>query len=66
MSEIEKMISNMSLEDKISQTVVVIMQKGVKATCKPGAAFFFGQIITEADEEGMLRIWLIMQKSIPL
>lgn len=53
MINIDKMISNMSLEDKISQTVVVIMQKGVKATCKPGAAFFFGQIITEADEEGI-------------
>ena len=53
MSKIEKMISEMSLEDKISQTAVIIMQKGVKAACKPGAAFFFGQIITEADEAGI-------------
>lgn len=53
MSKIEKIMENMSLEDKISQTAVVLMQKGVKAKCKPGAAFFFGQIITEADEAGI-------------
>ena len=53
MSKIEKIMENMSLEDKISQTAVISMQKGVKAKCKPGAAFFFGQIITEADEAGI-------------
>lgn len=53
MSKIEKIMENMSLEDKISQTAVELMQKGVKAKCKPGAAFFFGQIITEADEAGI-------------
>lgn len=53
MSKIEKIMENMSLEDKISQTAVILMQKGVKAKCKPGAAFFFGQIITEADEAGI-------------
>lgn len=46
-------ISQMSLEQKILQTVIILLEKGKKPTCKPGAAFFFGQIITQADEAGI-------------
>ncbi|MBE6975763.1 MAG: glycoside hydrolase family 3 protein [Ruminococcaceae bacterium] len=46
-------IEEMSLREKIEQTVVILMRKGQKIDFTPGAAFFFGQIITEADEEGL-------------
>ena len=52
MRDIEKMILEMSLRDKISQTEIV-MEKGKKINRKPGAAFFFGQIITEGDKAGL-------------
>ncbi len=50
---IEQMLENMSLREKINQTIVVLMEKGKKIDFCPGAAFFFGQIITEADEAGI-------------
>ncbi len=46
-------IKSMTLEEKILQTKVALMKKGEKLTDKPGAAFFFGQIITEADDAGL-------------
>lgn len=46
-------ISKMSLKQKINQTIVVLMEKDKKIDFCPGAAFFFGQIITEADEAGL-------------
>ena len=45
-------INTMTLEQKILQTKVALMEKGKKLTDKPGAVFFFGQIITEADDTG--------------
>lgn len=51
--DIEKLISGMSLREKISQTVVTLMNKNEKPDADAGAAFFFGQIITEADEAGL-------------
>ncbi|MBO5324343.1 MAG: glycoside hydrolase family 3 protein [Oscillospiraceae bacterium] len=50
---VQKLLSHMSLRDKINQTIVILMKKGQKVDFAPGAAFFFGQIITEADEEGL-------------
>lgn len=46
-------IAEMSLRQKINQTIVVLMEKNKKIDFCPGAAFFFGQIITEADETGL-------------
>ncbi len=46
-------ISSLTLEEKILQTKVALMKKGEKLQDKPGAAFFFGQIITEADDAGL-------------
>lgn len=46
-------LSEMSLRDKIHQTIVVLMSKDKKIDFCPGAAFFFGQIITNADETGL-------------
>ncbi len=46
-------INSLTLEQKILQTKVALMKKGEKLKDKPGAAFFFGQIITEADEAGL-------------
>lgn len=48
-----KDINSMSLEEKILQTKVALMQRGEKFNEKVGAAFFFGQIITEADDAGL-------------
>ena len=50
---VQNLLSQMSLREKINQTIVVLMKKGEKVNFAPGAAFFFGQIITEADEEGL-------------
>ena len=50
---VQKLLSQMSLREKINQTIVILMRKGQKVNFAPGAAFFFGQIITEADEEGL-------------
>lgn len=49
----KEIVEKMSLREKIQQTVVVLMEKGKKIEFSPGAAFFFGQIITEADETGI-------------
>ena len=38
-------IKNMTLREKINQTIVVLMERGKKIDFTPGAAFFFGQII---------------------
>lgn len=46
-------ISKLSLRQKIHQTIVAKMEKDKKIDFCPGAAFFFGQIITEADEAGL-------------
>ena len=46
-------LEEMSLREKINQTIVIQMQKGQSVDFAPGAAFFFGQIITEADEAGL-------------
>lgn len=46
-------LEEMTLREKINQTIVVLMEKGKSIDFAPGAAFFFGQIITEADEAGL-------------
>lgn len=46
-------IEAMTLREKINQTIVIQMKKGETVDFTPGAAFFFGQIITEADEAGL-------------
>lgn len=47
-------LEEMTLREKINQTVVYKMEKGkTDLDFAPGAAFFFGQIITEADEAGL-------------
>ena len=46
-------IKNMTLREKINQTIVVLMERGKSIDFTPGAAFFFGQIITEAEEGGL-------------
>ncbi|MBQ9802096.1 MAG: glycoside hydrolase family 3 protein [Clostridia bacterium] len=46
-------LEEMTLREKINQTIVVLMEKGKTSDIAPGAAFFFGQIITEADEAGL-------------
>lgn len=46
-------LEEMTLREKINQTVVVLMQRGKQIDFAPGAAFFFGQIITEAEEAGL-------------
>ncbi len=46
-------INSLSLEEKILQTKVVQMKKGEKITGQAGAAFFFGEIITDAEEGGI-------------
>ena len=43
----------MTLRQKINQTIVIKMERDKKIDYCPGAAFFFGQIITEADEAGL-------------
>lgn len=49
-------LSQMTLEEKIGQTIVVLMSRGLKLDFCPGGAFFFGQIITEADETGLAEL----------
>lgn len=56
MVDIKKIMENMSLHDKINQTVVMMIEKKKKLDFTPGAAFFFGQIITQADEAGVNEI----------
>ena len=46
-------LEEMTLREKINQTIVIKMEKGQSVDFAPGAAFFFGQIITEADEAGL-------------
>lgn len=46
-------LEDLSLREKINQTIVIQMEKGKSVDFAPGAAFFFGQIITEADEAGL-------------
>ena len=46
-------IEKMTLREKINQTIVIKMKKGETVDFAPGAAFFFGEIITEADEAGL-------------
>ena len=51
--EIKMKITDLSLEEKILQTVVIRVDKDNFVAEKVGAAFFFGEIITEADEMGI-------------
>lgn len=44
---------DMTLREKIHQTIVIKMEKDKSVDFAPGAAFFFGQIITEADNAGL-------------
>ncbi len=46
-------ITDLSLREKILQTVVIRVNKDQFCADKVGAAFFFGEIITEADEMGL-------------
>lgn len=46
-------ISKLTLKQKIMQTEIALMEKGKKLKYVPGAVFFFGQIITEADDAGI-------------
>ena len=46
-------ITDLSLREKILQTVVIKVDKDKFNSEKVGAAFFFGEIITEADEMGL-------------
>lgn len=46
-------ISDLSLREKVLQTVVVRINKDKFVSDNVGAAFFFGEIITEADEMGL-------------
>lgn len=47
-------IADMSLREKVLQTVVMRLNNGRESELKnAGAAFFFGEIITEADETGL-------------
>lgn len=46
-------ITDLSLQEKILQTVVIRVDKDKFVSDQVGAAFFFGEIITEADEMGI-------------
>lgn len=46
-------IHDLSLREKILQTVVIRVDKERFVSDKVGAAFFFGEIITDADEMGL-------------
>ena len=46
-------VTDLSLREKILQTVVIKVDKDNFVTDQVGAAFFFGEIITEADEMGL-------------
>ena len=47
-------LSDLSLQEKVLQTVVLRLNNGRESTVKnAGAAFFFGEIITEADDVGL-------------
>ncbi|MBQ8232884.1 MAG: hypothetical protein IJZ34_18655 [Lachnospiraceae bacterium] len=46
-------ITDLSLKEKILQTVVIRVDKDKFVSDQVGAAFFFGEIITEADEMGL-------------
>lgn len=46
-------ITDLSLQEKILQTVVIRVNKDKFVSDQIGAAFFFGEIITEADEMGI-------------
>ncbi len=46
-------LEDLTLRQKIEQTIVVLMEKDKDVDFAPGAAFFFGQIITEAEDEGL-------------
>ncbi len=46
-------LEDLTLKEKIYQTIVALMEKDKDIDYAPGAAFFFGQIITEAEDEGL-------------
>ena len=46
-------VTDLSLREKILQTVVLRVNKDKFVDEQVGAAFFFGEIITEADEMGL-------------
>ena len=45
--------SDLSLREKILQTVILRINKDQFVSENVGAAFFFGEIITDADEMGL-------------
>lgn len=46
-------LTDLSLQEKILQTVIIRVDKDHFVSDQVGAAFFFGEIITEADEMGI-------------
>ena len=47
-------ISDLSLREKVLQTVILRLNNGRESSVKnAGAAFFFGEIITEAEDMGL-------------
>ena len=56
-------ITDLSLREKVLQTVALRLNGGREASVKnAGAAFFFGEIITEADESGLDQARATLQK----
>ena len=51
-------VTDLSLREKILQTVVIKVDKDNFVPEQVGAAFFFGEIITEADE----MVWTWQEK----
>lgn len=49
----QEIMNQMSIRDKVNQTMVILYKEKSKVDCTPGAAFFGGQIITQADETGI-------------
>ncbi len=49
-------ITEMTLREKVEQTMVVMVEKKKRFDFTPGAAFLFGQIITQADDTGIAEL----------
>lgn len=49
-------IAKMTIREKVEQTMVIMVHRKEELTFSPGAAFFFGQIITQADETGVAEL----------
>ena len=55
-------ISKMSIREKVEQTMVVYISKKEKLDFTAGGAFFGGEIITAADEEGVEKLRAYVDK----